>query len=1282
MRSKPVRRELPKTILEFFWDLASVEEDVRLKASTALLAALASFQASFEEEHAVQIAEAVAEEDQSTLGFLEKAVHKDVLYTVKRLVKGLQSGRLAARQGFSVTLTELIRLVPVISYKHICSLVDSNIKMEGDMTGEEERDVWLGRIFAMTAVVNSGILLRDAAQVEDLEDTVKRLAEAATAKEYLGEMVISVISDLLQQARVTSLADTAAKSVAAALIKDSIDKPDQLAAAFLVEQVSAKHLQPAVSSWPNKSTLLHADNLQKLQDVLMESTGCHPRIHSVWGCIIPRILQMDNAVVPVERDALLQVRAPASCATAGLLQKFWRLVVDDGFFQSTHERKFLGFGLFHLFTHYCHESDIPLMFTPEFLRCYMNNLGRTDNMLNEAAKATTQTIQHITKEQPAIAVPVMSHLLGPNGSKNFDEVTKSNTIESILSKFSDVSVMDYIAYLESIIYNQGESASEAEDDFDSNAAARQVHHNRLWAADSLVHMTNLKGITLSEAALERIAQVLLSVALFQPKSPEQQQQQQPAAASKKSKKQKNKGAAKDTPDQNNESSAALTVSTATPEFGADTRSQFMTRLWTMTLNTSATTAGTTATASPLAAAEKSMQRAHRTLQRMLSSPQLSLVQEMSSEQQQLYDATAVTINAIERELESGVADERKQGHIRAFHLLFLLCAVQLFSPEATEETTDVLAELRDCYERVLGKGVAQSNEPQPADVIMDILLSFLSKSSAILRKLSDLVFRVFCDQMSANALDLFLNVLQTSEDVSGQDDLYDDEDDDDDDDDVEMIDAPEDHASGKTPDDGSASESEEDGEDDEDEDGGEVDEELRRKLEEALGAAKANEEDDSDMESLGDEDMAGFDAKLSEIFRAKKMEHNMKRDAKQNVLHFKYRVLDLLDTFVRKQGDSPLMLRLLSSCLSIISTIPDNRSTQPLLHKITALTQSIFKSSKHPNLGAMPADSSEVLDAEVLLKDLFESIPKVKDNGVALQPLGAVIAYTAKCMQPKDTLVKSLLAETFEAAVGGKRTRAVPVLYQPVIDQQPALTADALLVPMVRSLSTNSSLLKSGHHQQMQEMLKSLTAKLAAVKSTPETLRVVDAAVAETVALLTAALSGSKAGDANQRRIKDSIGVVSLILRLAKKQYGDAFNAKWPLSDVEQACKSVENVDSLATSTRSALNSLLQTMGSRERLVGSKSDKEAKKAGKKDKKAEQAGKEDKKAEQDGDQPSKKAKKQQQSKGDDAAPPAKAKADKPSNGSKPSGDKKRKLDAGEKDSKAAAKKQKPGKKPKA
>lgn len=80
-------------VMQVFWDLAELEGPKRIAAATTLISHLTGAQAA------------------------EPGLNGELEYCLNRLVKGLGSSRLAARQGFSMALTELLAVIPAVSFR-------------------------------------------------------------------------------------------------------------------------------------------------------------------------------------------------------------------------------------------------------------------------------------------------------------------------------------------------------------------------------------------------------------------------------------------------------------------------------------------------------------------------------------------------------------------------------------------------------------------------------------------------------------------------------------------------------------------------------------------------------------------------------------------------------------------------------------------------------------------------------------------------------------------------------------------------------------------------------------------------------------------------------------------------------------------------------------------------------------------------------------------------------------------------------------------------------------
>jgi len=134
-------------LFDLFYDLAAEAETTRNAAASSLLKLVLASQQSFLE--AARVA-------QGTDGPVN--VSSDVQYTLGRLIKGLGSGRAAARPGFATALVALLREVPAVTTTEVYKAIAESTRTSGGMKGHEERDAYFGRIFGFLCLHRAGRL--------------------------------------------------------------------------------------------------------------------------------------------------------------------------------------------------------------------------------------------------------------------------------------------------------------------------------------------------------------------------------------------------------------------------------------------------------------------------------------------------------------------------------------------------------------------------------------------------------------------------------------------------------------------------------------------------------------------------------------------------------------------------------------------------------------------------------------------------------------------------------------------------------------------------------------------------------------------------------------------------------------------------------------------------------------------------------------------------------------------------------------------------------------------
>ncbi|CDQ73702.1 unnamed protein product [Oncorhynchus mykiss] len=306
-------------------------------------------------------------------------------------------------------------------------------------------------------------------------------------------------------------------------------------------------------------------------------------------------------------------------------------------------------------------------------------------------------------------------------------------------------------------------------------------------------------------------------------------------------------------------------------------------------------------------------------------------QPFSPEQRQAWDSMLASVGTLMKKSKKGQTPETS-----AFQQLFLLVGIHLF--KAPEDLVDLMQDLQNCMEKaqekkskkkkaVTGSATAGEDEPHWAEVVVDILLSLLSQPSRHIRHVCRTVFSNICPHVTARALTAILDVLDPDKDEEDSSIKKDKKKRGEDEDDEEM-----------NEDESDASDDDSDeGEDEAMEEGSEVDQNFRIELMKVLQnqGALATEEDGSDDYELDDEAMMKLDGSIAGLFLEQKKKMQAKKDEKDKlkkektlVRDFKIKVLDLVEVFLARQGSSPLVLGMVEPLLSVIESGMSSESDQ------------------------------------------------------------------------------------------------------------------------------------------------------------------------------------------------------------------------------------------------------------------------------------------------------------------------------------------------------------------
>ncbi|KAK0333241.1 DNA-directed DNA polymerase [Friedmanniomyces endolithicus] len=818
-----------------------------------------------------------------------------------RLVKGLCSGRKAARLGFSVALSEVLRL----AFSQSKSLDADDFTL----AKVAEKCIHLTRPEGK-AILQSNIALREDVPDVDWELYVKAILDLACHKDWLRTECSAMLYEYLDSGEGTKLTLTRVQGLVDALRQAKLLKTAEGVALWLAISERWPEALPK-GVWAKKSPM-SVDEQNSLKKILLgrseeedeETTNVktsqsgtrqsHPSF--VWKALLNWLYQRN-----VSHD----------------FELFWHEIVERGLLHTSAstERKALGLQVVALAVSGALPAYLGLVLNESIVRMLTTQRSENSRYLFDAAKQVLDSIVARAKLEPEVA-PRMMHALLAGGA--FDQQTKTKTIESMLQRADETSLEGVVATFRMVILRPR---------VDSEG---QVDARRRAYADILLNLIRLHKNKHSSGQfiapwLKQVLQLLVDLGYRD------------------------------------------IATEPSPPLADATRTIFRSRLTSCVSlamdQPAVVVAGIlTCILDTLAASWKS-----------LSEPLSKQAKEVLRSAEQARKDIAVKIAS------QSVADATAAP---AFDMLFGLSMLQVYNREA--DSVEALADLQESYD-------AWEAGAESSTGVVELLLSFVSKPSASLRKLAERTFAVLAGNVTAESLRSFVDILQQQESLSGQQQLFEQQDDgaeiangdiDDDGDKMEEIVDVEDESDMEIVNGDVANASGEDDEEDSDpsSDSGDgadgsagEDEEaiFDRKLADALGTAGMEEADaDSDGSDMDDEQMMALEPHLATIFKerskiASKKQDN--KDAKENIVNFKNRVLDLLAIYVKSQYGNTIAMDIILPLTSLVRTT----SSKPTAEKAFAVLKQYFEACNKNKSPPIPEDDAACF---AVLSEIHEEV--------------------------------------------------------------------------------------------------------------------------------------------------------------------------------------------------------------------------------------------------------------------------------------------------------------------
>ncbi|KAF0466643.1 DNA-directed DNA polymerase [Gigaspora margarita] len=889
------------TTYDYFWELASLDSSIRKKAASELITHLYE---KFNNSKANIDSTDDFNDFPKVTELLEKLFGPEIAYSLIRLTRGLASPRAGARQGFALALTELLANLDRITFKIIITLIDEACPISASKD-QEGLDIIFGRVFGYMAIIRSGILWRESSSEKDYCETINGLLACAKCKPYVKEACYHIIISSIPQLKMVSFEEEAISHLIT-ILQDhcihGISNPDDVNLALTIEaqypriidnsqwkKVILHSCKDCEFKWLNPH-ILHHDNLIKLSEAIKAKSGksvtetqqnYENRMHSVWNTIIQWFISESH-----EENMIT-------------FETFWKVVVDECLFHedSTHHRKFWGFQLFEKALISLPLEKMPSIFTPNLLRTLMNSFLDKTRYLHEAAMHVLSIFEQVVEENNDKALIIVMQLLSHSYNRNFNGFFNTKIIKKIFGAMDNEALEQYLLHLKKIFLHPNEIHLSEN---------RSIEQHRQWIMNHVYTLLKDHHVKRHEGFLKSVLDFYTMYGFFISKEIESHPKTYNTRSSKRLKLDSGTSTNNVKMVDNSEEVHVL-IELPKPELSEKTqkclRARFFHALGELcTIRSSDKEMSTHQLYGTMTDGVSWAYYAVNLMKKYYDDSRIEPLIILSDEAQKIKNDVIILLQQITNKVSSKSSknDPTSTLQYKGFILLFSFSILTLYNEP--DESMNALKDLRICYDRMFDKkkkpskklkntSESDQNMHNPADVIVDILLGYLAKPSSFLHNMSEQIFKIFCANITKSSFDVMIELLNKKKDSE----------------DDQMMDI------------------DDDGVSDDDFDDESIDEELyninlevkESKTPILKAIDEGSDDDKDDILENQDEIMGEVDSKLMAYFKQQKLEKTKKKDAKNQRIQFKHKIIGLLRIFVQSQPTNPLIFELFIPLLEL-----------------------------------------------------------------------------------------------------------------------------------------------------------------------------------------------------------------------------------------------------------------------------------------------------------------------------------------------------------------------------
>ncbi|XP_032563623.1 myb-binding protein 1A [Chiroxiphia lanceolata] len=909
-----------RAFLDFFWDIAKPEQEVRLAATENLL------------QH------------------LRQGKKDDELkYTLKRLVEGLGATREAARPGFSLALAQVLQTFEEIP---LCSVL-KQIKEKHNLEKVKKklvRNAAFGNFFGVMALFQSGRLVKDR---KALLESIQLLQQLTNHQTHLRDLPRRTLIDITSEVP-ESVFEEVLFDILQGDLSSAFTSPENLHLLLVGMRKFPGVLKPKkLKKLFGSPTVVNEENIPRLVELLKSAAKS----------------EKEDKKLPSVVFDLLQV-----ALKEGAFELFWNEAVENGLLkEKPGPVSYMCYRLLGSALPVLSLEQLQVVLKGKVMLHYGEHVIATQ--LPQGFKFAAEMEGYIDKflsdcEDPERQLAVMM---------GFSTLTHQGkpvwlSASKVVRHLQAVALQKYVSWLKDMFLRPDldcclDFSSNRQKQNRENAAGAQhkIARLRRWIMHRLVNITE-SATKKEENLVMDIARFCFFHAFF--------------VAKKKT-------------SQIGEASV-LPSEPLDERDHTETENYFFGLL--QTLNT-LPVLGDTAKAAALREKHVHGVTADGKLwifllveyaNKLLSSEHVKAVKPFTKEQRDIWERTLQSVKNLQK--KENKSDSAKVG---AFQQLLLSMAIHLFKNQP--ETVDVLSDLLNCTERAFSKEAKKkktdNSEPGWVEVMVEILLSLLAQPSLLLRRISKSVFVWICPNLTKRGLQLILDVFDPNQEENEESAI------------VVMEESNKKTKLAKdTDEEGSEDSSDEDDTDSGDEEENEeVDDDFRSQLMNVLQAGNALGGGGSD-EELDDEAMMALDKNISALFAEQQKRIQAKKDEKDKIRKekilrrdFKTKVLDLIDVFLMKQAENPLVFDVIEPLLQLIEQCMSSGSDKQEVDFLRK-TASIFKNSLCRNKQYCKRVDTLQEHVHTLVQRLVKKACKHTDSAVALYYFSASL-YLLKVLK-------------------------------------------------------------------------------------------------------------------------------------------------------------------------------------------------------------------------------------------------------------------------------------------